>query len=207
MTTVGLPDTSANTNIEPVSCLVVRSACAYGTRRFGCSNPFGPTQLRGAFRDGRRRLRSPLADPAATHHGTETPARRVATSCGAYPAHSLSHSRSSITLPMNWPSDRCMVRILPRTVVWRAVSPTARNGSGVSRADRQRFVGVVGEQGGGPDAERSGRRRRVRPPCFRWRSLRAGQPAPRPLSAQYGRSGETMRGWHGGSGNAGVGGG
>lgn len=31
MTTVGLPDTSTYTTIELVSCLVVPSACAYGS--------------------------------------------------------------------------------------------------------------------------------------------------------------------------------
>ena len=31
MTTVGLPDTSTYTTIEPVSCLVAPSACAYGS--------------------------------------------------------------------------------------------------------------------------------------------------------------------------------
>src|SRR5271166_1120083 len=60
MTTVGLPDTSINTAIELVSCLVVPSACAYGSRvRFhplrirhavhiACSEPSGSVHGLGA---------------------------------------------------------------------------------------------------------------------------------------------------------------
>src|ERR1700758_2642645 len=55
MTTAGLPDTSTYTTRELVSCLVARSACAYGSEGWG----FESLQARAAeARAAQRRFRS-----------------------------------------------------------------------------------------------------------------------------------------------------
>jgi hypothetical protein len=73
MTTVGLPDTSNYRRIEPISCLVVASACAYGSEGLGFESlrarTFGRAQLGGAL--------PPFGDtPVAATAATSDPAPR-----------------------------------------------------------------------------------------------------------------------------------